>query len=239
VIAAPAAPSRAVGVLGGMGPAATLDLMTKVMLAAGATCDQDHVRLIVDSNPQVPDRNAALAGKGADPGPVLAQMAQGLQAAGAKGLAIACNSAHAFADQVRDAVSIPLLDMVEAAVAEVRALHPSARRPGLLAADAALNARLYQRAFLEKELAPVTLDADGRAAFMRLLYRIKAGEMDATTRAEMATLAMELKSSGADVLVAACTEVPLVLAAHETGLPMVDPAAVLARRIVAFARSEA
>ena len=67
--------SRAIGIIGGMGPAATADLFTKILAATGATRDQDHLRLIVDSNPAIADRNAALDDTGPSPGPILAAMA--------------------------------------------------------------------------------------------------------------------------------------------------------------------
>ena len=81
--------SRVLGVLGGMGPAATLDFLGKLQALTPAQKDQDHIRVIVDINPQVPDRNDPFA----RPGPVLAEMAGGLQGAGAQVLAIACNTA--------------------------------------------------------------------------------------------------------------------------------------------------
>ena len=89
--------SRPVGVIGGMGPAATVHFMGRVLALNPARSDQDHVRLIVDNNGAVPDRNAAIRGEGPSPGPVLAAMARGLQAAGARVLVMPCNTAHAFA----------------------------------------------------------------------------------------------------------------------------------------------
>ncbi|HRD29440.1 MAG TPA: aspartate/glutamate racemase family protein, partial [Caulobacter sp.] len=88
---------KTLGVLGGMGPAATLDFLAKLQAATPAARDQDHIRVLVDINPQVPDRN----GEDDTPGPVLAAMAAGLRDAGADVLAIACNTAHAYADAVR------------------------------------------------------------------------------------------------------------------------------------------
>jgi hypothetical protein len=85
--------SKILGVLGGMGPAATLDFLAKLQTATPTKREQDHLRVLVDINPKVPDRNAG----DADPGPVLAAMAAGLRDGGAQVLAIACNTAHAYA----------------------------------------------------------------------------------------------------------------------------------------------
>ncbi|MFM8941543.1 MAG: aspartate/glutamate racemase family protein, partial [Phenylobacterium sp.] len=85
--------SRVLGVLGGMGPAATLDFLGKLQALTPVERDEDHIRVIVDINPQIPDRNDPFA----RPGPVLAEMAGGLQGAGAQVLAIACDTAHVHA----------------------------------------------------------------------------------------------------------------------------------------------
>src|SRR5258708_36531631 len=98
-----------------MGPAATLDFMTKVYAADSAPIEQDRVRLIVDCNPAVPDRNAATRGEGPSPGPVLAAMAKGLAAAGADVLAVACNTAHAWREELSAAADLPVLRFSDAA----------------------------------------------------------------------------------------------------------------------------
>ena len=113
--------SLAVGVLGGMGPEATVDFMTRVLAATPARVDQEHIRMLVDHNPGIPDRHAAIAGTGPDIGPELAAMARGLEAAGADFLVMVCNTAHAYTEAIRTAVSIPfvsIVDVVMAAVAE-------------------------------------------------------------------------------------------------------------------------
>ena len=174
------AAARTLGVLGGMGPAATLDFLAKLQRATPATTDQDHVRVLMDLNPKVPDRNAALAGDGPSPGPVLAEMARGLERAGADGIVIVCNSAHAFAGEVAAALTrAPLIDIVGETVAELRRRHPGARRVGVLAAAACLDARLYQTAFEAAGVETVVPTGELRARFMALLYGIKAGSCSA------------------------------------------------------------
>lgn len=113
---------RTVGILGGMGPEATVELMRRVIAATPARDDADHVPLIVDQNPAVPSRIAHLIeGTGTDPGPVLAAMARRLEIAGAEALAMPCNTAHHYLPRIREAVTIPLLDMVDLSVAEAAA----------------------------------------------------------------------------------------------------------------------
>ncbi len=85
--------SRTVGVLGGMGPDATVDFMAKVIALTPATKDQDHIRMIIDHNPKVPNRQTAILDNGEDPGPDLAATATRLDTAGADFLVIPCNTA--------------------------------------------------------------------------------------------------------------------------------------------------
>jgi aspartate racemase len=228
---------RPLGVLGGMGPAATLDFLAKVQARTppGAR-DQDHLRLLVDINPQVPDRNAALRGEGPSPAPALAAMAQALERAGAEGLVMVCNSAHAFAGDIRAAVSIPLISIIDETVERVRRDHPQARRVGLLAADACLRAALYQDAFAAAGVEALSLKGEARARFMALIYRIKGGDTGDGAGAEMSGLADELVASGAEVIVSACTEVPLVLGPADVRTPLVDCTEVLVDAAIRFAR---
>ena len=228
---------RTVGVLGGMGPAATLDFLAKLQRATPAVRDQDHVRVLVDLNPQVPDRNAALAGTGPSPGPVLAQMAAGLETAGAEALVMVCNSAHAFADDIRGALQrAPLISLVEETVLAVRRTDPKVRRVGVLAANACVDAQLYQAAFAAVGMDVIAPSGALRTHFMALLYRIKAGDVGGAARSEMRAIAEALLSEGAELIVSACTEVPLVLNAGDLARPLVDSTDVLVAATLAFAR---
>ncbi|SRR5690554_1365742 len=216
-----------VGVLGGLGPAATLDFHAALLRLQAARTDQEHIRLLIDSDPGVPDRNAALRGEGESPGPHLARMAAGLERAGADFLVLACNAAHAWQAEIEAAVSIPFVSMIDEVVREAATHGPA--RVGLLAADATLDAGLYQRAFGSAAVETVHPD---RAEFMALLYRIKAGDTGSGVSAAMRALADTM--TGIDVLIAACTEVPLVLTDHE--LPYVNSTDVLARATLRAAR---
>jgi aspartate racemase len=231
---------RTLGVLGGMGPAATLDFLAKLQRVTPAASDQGHIHVLVDLNPQVPDRNAALAGSGPSPGPVLAQMARGLEAAGAEGLVMVCNSAHAFTAEVRAAVkAAPLISLIDETVAEVHRSAPHVRQVGVLAASACLDAKLYQDAFERTGVTTIVPHGELRQTFMTLLYRIKAGETGAKARKEMVDIAQALACAGAEVIVSGCTEVPLVLSKDDLDLPLVDSTDVLVAAALAFARPDA
>lgn len=215
--------SKVLGVLGGMGPAATLDFLAKLQAATPVSREQDHLRVLVDINPKVPDRNV----DGSDPGPVLAAMAAGLRASGAQVLAIACNTAHAYAEEVR-ASDLPLIDMLEAAGLAARA--QGADVVGVLGTSLALG--LYRERLAELGLEVATLDDHEQVEFMALLYRIKRGDVGQASREAMAALAHRLINKGAQAVVAGCTEVPLVLSQTELSAPLLDATQTLAARCV-------
>ena len=219
--------SKTLGVLGGMGPAATLDFLAKLQAATPVSREQDHLRVLVDINPKVPDRNNSYD----EAGPVLAAMAVGLRDAGAEVLAIACNTAHAYADQVK-ASGLPLVDLIETAglAAKAAKVEGSAERVGVLGTGGALA--LYRRTFSHLGIEAVTLDDHEQVEFMALLYRIKHGAVGTASRETMAALAHRLVGKGAQVVVAGCTEVPLVMGASDLTVPFIDATEALARRCV-------
>jgi len=227
---------KVIGVLGGMGPAATLDFMAKVYAADAAPIEQDRVRLIVDCNPAVPDRNAATRGEGPSPGPMLAAMAAGLAAAGADILVIACNSAHAWSAEIAAAAGVPVLSMIDAACDALAAASPGARRIGLLAGQGCLDAGVYQEAFAKRGWTAILPGAEGQAEFMDALYRIKGGAIGAAERAAFSACANQVAGAGAEAIVAGCTEVPLLLGPADAPVPLIDATWALAEKTIAWAR---
>lgn len=225
---------KAIGVIGGMGPAATADFFSKLIAATGAKRDQDHLRILIDNNPRVPDRNAAIAGRGPSPGPALAAAAAGLERSGAQCITIACNTAHAFEAEIKAAIRAPFLSMIDATVDA--ALASGAERVGVLAADGCRRAQLYQRAFAARGVDALLLSDDAQEKFMQLIHRIKAGDVGMETRNAMKAQAIHLSARGAQAIVAACTEVPLALDADVLAVPLINSTDALVARTIAFAR---
>ena len=222
-----------VGIIGGMGPEATVELMRRVIAATPATDDHEHIHLIVDNNPTIPSRIAHLIdGTGIDPTPELQRMARGLQSAGAGALAMPCNTAHAYADEIRAAVNIPLLDMIELTSQHIARLRPCAS-VGLLASSAVIRSRLYAAA-LAKFDCRLRLPAQ-QTEIMALIRGVKAGQAGSEAHGRFATIATEL-SSDCDVLLVACTELSILAAALPAAMTVVDSMDVLCQAIVEYAK---
>jgi len=242
---------RVVGVIGGMGPDATVDFFAKLVAATRAASDQDHLRIVIDNDPGVPDRTAAIEGRGESPAPRLSAMARGLVAQGAELLVMPCNSAHAFADAVREAAGpVPFLDLIATTVAATRERLPGVAAVGLLATDGALAARLYQDAYEAAGVRALVPLGDDQRTVMDAIYAVKRGSVmrgsahhgavDDAVRARLRLVAERLAAAGAEAIVAACTEIPLLLAEgdvrHAGGvLPFVSSTDELVRRTLAEA----
>jgi aspartate racemase len=227
--------SKLVGVLGGMGPEATVDFMSKVIAATPAHRDQDHVRMLVDHNPGVPDRQLAILDGAEDPAPALAAMATRLEAAGAEFLVIPCNTAYVFKEAVAAATSLPLLSIVDVTVDDVTRRVPGIRAVGVLATAGCLAGGVYQRA-LEAAGIDAVMPSEGElAALMELVYAIKGGQHGQATSRAMARLADALRERGAEAVIAGCTEIPLVLGQRLLSIPLISSTDVLARATVVHA----
>lgn len=225
---------RRIGILGGMGPEATVLLMQKIIAATPARDDADHIPLIVDQNPQVPSRIAFLIeGRGEDPGPVLSAMARRLETAGAKALAMPCNTAHHFAPAIRAATSIPLIDMVALSVARAAALAGKGGRVGILASPAVRRVGLFDAPCAAAGITP--LHAADEAATLHIIRQIKAEGPTDTARAGLAAASRALQDQGATVQMIACTEFSLIADATSPAIRSFDTLDCLVEAIIAFA----
>jgi aspartate racemase len=228
-------PSLTVGVLGGLGPAATLDFFGKVLKATGARTDQEHLHVVVNCNPHVPNRNEAIAGRGPSPGPALGAGAAALERAGADFVVMVCNTAHAWQADIEAALSVPFVSLIDETVAEVQKT-PSICRVGVLATSGCVGAKLYQRAFHVAGIEAIVLGSEDMERFMACIYAVKSGDTGSHQRAEMKALATLLRARGADAIIAACTEVPLVLSEADVDGPLISSTDVLVHRTVERAR---
>lgn len=215
---------RRVGILGGMGPQATILLMQKVLDATPAADDADHLPLIVDQNPQVPSRiRRLIEGTGDDPAPVLAEMARRLVAAGAEALAMPCNTAHHYAPDIRAAAPVPFLDMVALSVAKAAGLARGDGSVGILASPAVRRIGLFD-APLDR-LGITALYPGDEDALLAAIRRIKAEGPGPESTEAVRAASDALLRRGARVQMIACTEFSLLtgpLAEGATGFDTLD-----------------
>lgn len=230
--------SRTVGILGGMGPLATADLYRKIIEATPAGRDQDHLHVVIDADPKIPDRTDALLGRGPDPLPRMIAAARRLEAAGAGVVLMPCNTAHAFLPALRSRIGIPVLDMVAEGAAEVARDVSRARRVGLLATAGTVMAGLYERALERHDLMTINPDDDCQRLVSEGIAHVKAGSLDEASEL-FAKVASRLAEAGAEALIAGCSEIPIVFDESKAPLPLIDPTRALAKAAVRWANEPA
>ncbi|MCW1950783.1 MAG: amino acid racemase [Octadecabacter sp.] len=224
-----------IGILGGMGPAATILLQQRILDAVPVKGDSDHIPLLIDMNPQVPSRiDYLIHHEGRNPGPVLAEMAKGLEARGADALVMPCNTAHHFASYIEDATSVPFLNMVELSAAELAKHAPKRGRVGVLASPATETVGLFHSAF---QAAGLTASyPENSAQMLHAIEDIKAnGPSEQNISVVQATME-NLCRDGVDAFLVGCSEFSLVARELTSSVPIIDALDVLTDAIRQFHR---
>jgi len=227
---------KIVGILGGMGPEATVDLMQRIIRLTPALDDGDHIRCIVDNNPKVPSRiKAIIEGGGEDPGPCMADMGKRLASWGADFLVIACNTAHYYHGAVQRAVNIPVINLIDLVTHHVKANFPEQDKVGILASPAVAMTGLYTERFHKLGILDIWPEPDHQARLLRVIKEIKKGRTGPDVRADYVVVCENLRQQGAQLAIVACTE----LSALDEPLPVdfLDAAEILAMEIVAVAKN--
>ena len=205
---------KTLGVIGGMGPAATCDLMEKIISLTRAASDQEHIHMLADVNTAIPDRTAAILRGGPDPVPELTKSARRLVSAGADILLMPCNTAHYFYDDVARAVSVPVLHMPREAAAALKAA--GVKKAGGLATDGTVRAGVYEKALVEAGIELLYPSPAMQAEVMRLIYDGVKGRSAPLESIPVGDILQDLRGQGAEKVVLACTELPIAFA--ELGL---------------------
>ncbi|MDE1010752.1 MAG: amino acid racemase [Paraburkholderia fungorum] len=236
-----------VGVLGGVGPAATVDFMAKLVRNTPAARDQDHIKVMVEQNPQIPDRTEALLGGGDDPTLALYAACKTLEEGGADLIAIPCNTAHAFVERIQPSLTIPIVNMLTCTADYLREAFPGVREVGVLATSGTLASRVYETALAARGLVQIAPTESAQARLMNAIYGpcgAKAGYLSGECDDDVAAAVDDLVAQGVQVIVLGCTELPLLLRGSTLARPgrpvlrLVDPTDVLAKRCVAYALGE-
>ena len=239
---------KTVGIIGGMGPEATIDLMQRILRLTPAPegrdmDDIDHIRCLVDNNPKIPSRIKAIIDKnGVDPGPVIADMAKGLESWGADYLAIPCNTAHYYYDMVQNAVNIPVINLIDIVCNHVKthfsdndqtrnqAGNKTKNRIGILASTAVKITKLYSKNLEQFDIQDVWPDNNYQEILLKVIKEIKKGNMNSKTLNDYAQVCDNLLHKGVKTAIIACTELSILK--EKSSIKTVDAAEILAREVV-------
>ena len=227
---------KTIGIMGGMGPMATVDLMKKIILATPAKNDQEHIPMLVDNNSQVPDRTKAIMGLGASPAPEMVKSAKRLMMAGADFIIIACNTAHYFLPEILPQITIPVLSIIDVATASIK--EKGFKSVGLLATSGTVRTGLYQKTLEANGIECIMPAAEKQHLIDDMIYDgVKAMKEDYDTTAVRELLA-EMQAQGAEAFILGCTEVPVAVSMYGLEGTFIDSTDELAKAAVKFAKAE-
>jgi aspartate racemase len=240
----PRRPPFKLGILGGVGPAATVDFMGKVVAHTSAGKDQEHIKMVVEQNPQIPDRTANLLRDETDPTMAMYATCKRLESAGANAIAIPCNTAHAFVERIQTHLRVPIVNMLTETVEWIVHKYGSGKAIGLLATSGTVQSQVYHQAARRAGLQILTPGVDYQTMVMDAIYGargIKAGFTQGLCKEQLLLAAEHLCELGAGVLILGCTELPLVLEHCEAfeinghTVAIVDPTTILALKCIELA----
>ena len=228
---------KTIGIMGGMGPAATVDLMSRIISMTDATSDQEHIPMIVDNDTRIPDRTEAILSGGESPVPEMLASARRLEAAGADFIVIACHAAHYFVDDIKDKISIPILEMPEETAKLLKL--KEVNRAAILGTDGTVQSGLFGHALERMGIQSVYPDEKQQKLVMSLVYDyIKKGKASIPGSIHDGIMNMigDLSGQGAEALILASTELPIAFSIM--GLrsdAFVDPTFILAKSAIRMA----
>jgi aspartate racemase len=223
---------KSIGIIGGMGAAATCDLFNKVITMTDAKSDQEHIHIFIDCNTNIPDRTKAILGRGEDPVPEIVRSGIRLQSMGADVLVMPCNTAHYFYDRITPFFDIPLLNMLKLTAQEIK--EREICKIGLLATDGTIKSGVYHAVLAEAGIDLVIPSPEKQTSVMDVIYNgIKASNRDIDLT-EFYCAIDELFEQGAEILILGCTELPVAFDVFHIDRPVIDPTAVLAAAAIRF-----
>jgi len=228
---------QAVGVIGGLGPAATLRFFGRVMQLTPVVTESEHLRLIIDCNPGIPDINSSLLANDTKAKDALVATASALEEAGAERLVMICNAAHYYAPAIQASVGIPFDNMIDAAVQRAQALIPKGSSAGVLATDGCLRSRVFQSALAARGLGSVEPVPARAVQFMDVLARLRSGEAPASCSGPLHSIVSAMVSDGAQCIIVGCTEAQDAMDQLDVTIPIIDPVHEIAAAIVTAAWS--
>lgn len=227
---------KIIGIIGGMGPLASCDLYRKIIMNTEASCDSDHLHVIIDSNTKIPDRTDAILYHGKSPLPMLIESARKLEQMGAEIIIIACNTSHFFIDELRESIHCEVISIIEAVFEEVK--RKKLQSISLFATEGTAKTGIYQRVFKEGNLKLRVSDDEEQRIVTDVIYNgIKEGnyEYDGTA---FQNLIIKQSLEGEQAFILGCTELPIAVSLYHIKGNFIDPSLCLARAAIVRAGGE-
>lgn len=229
---------KVAGILGGMGPMATVDFISKIIEQTQVNRDQDHLRMIIYNNPKIPSRIDAFKPGNPSPLPELVRTAITLEKAGADYIMIPCHSAHYWLDELQQSITIPIYSIIECTVENIQ-LRNDIDNILLIATETTLRSGLYQQAFSKLSVQLILPSPDEQKRIQHMIHIIKTNsDLLDNGIIELRNILNEYKKKGVHTAIAGCTEIPLIINHLDNEFEFIDPTLLLARKAVQLSLSE-
>jgi aspartate racemase len=232
---------KVIGILGGMGPEATLDCFGKIIKNTPAKTDREHIRVVIDSNPGIPDRIAAILGDGESPVPALVAGCRGLEKAGADFIIIPCVTVHFFLPEIQAGSPLPVVSIIDAVAEAIKRDFHETKTVGLLGTVATVESGLFQKRLAREAIDTLVPDSAQQSKIVAAIKCIKDIQPQRTQSEitndliEAARSLIDREPDGADAIIAGCTEIPLALGQEHLPVPYFDSLTILARAAIRHA----
>lgn len=224
---------RLLGILGGLGPLATVYFMDLIVKLTEAQKDQDHISMIVLNHAAIPDRTEfILDNTKPNPLPMMVEDAKKLQAAGADYVVMPCNTAHFFYEQIQKNIDIPMLNIIEETVRYATERNKNIKKLGILATKGTISAGAYQHMCEKFGVDNAVPSLHDEQSLMNIIYnQVKAGK-DVNIK-EFLRIIENMRSDGCDAVVLGCTELSVINKDFELNRDdVIDSLEVLAKRSI-------
>lgn len=225
---------KIIGILGGMGPMATINLFQRIVQSTKANSDQEHIHILIDNNTSIPDRTAYIMGKGENPLSQLIISAKRLENAGADFLIMPCNTAHYFYEDLRNEVKIQFVNMIDETAIYIKKKYPNIKKVGILGTEGTVKSGIYDKVFNKIGMNIIKPCSENQNSITNIIYGVKEGVMlipiDGIYRA-----VEEMEAYGAEVFILGCTELSVVNDIHRLNGTYVDPLRVLCEKAIVYA----
>jgi len=226
---------KILGIIGGMGPEATAQLYMKMIKATKVKRDQDHFRIIIDSNPKIPDRTKAILGLGESPVPYIIETAKNLEKMGVDIACIPCMTSHYFFDEIQAGIEMKIMNAFEELNNYLQKNFEGIVKIGVLATTGTRNTKIFEKYLKDMEI--IYPDERFQSDYvMEAIYGEGTGIKSGVTEGRPVELLIEAGNNviekGAEVVILGCTEIGLVLKKDSLSKPSVDPMDVMAEFMV-------
>ncbi len=232
---------KTIGILGGMGPEATAYMYSLIIKYTRVKKDQDHLRIFIYSNPEIPPRTDAILQQGPSPVPLLLEGIQKLKDAGVNFVIVPCVTAHYFLPEVFTQIDVPYLNLLDESLSWAKENIPNLKKAGLISSTGTLVSKLFHDKFGQAGIEVIAPQGEEQQQVMEAIFGaqgIKTGSTSGSSKEHIIRSAEKLISRGAGAIIAGCTELPLVLRAEDISVPLIEPMDILAQKTILEAGCE-